>query len=76
AFRLTLGRHPRDDERQIVSGIFDGHLGEYKSQPDSAKLLLSYGESPRDESLDQSEHAAWTMVANLLLNLDETVTKE
>lgn len=75
-FRIVLGRHPRDDERNIVAGIFDGHLGEYKSNPDAAKLLLSYGESPRDESLDPTEHAAWTMVSNLLLNLDESITKE
>jgi hypothetical protein len=37
---------------------------------------LSVGESKRDEALEPTEYAAWTMMANLLLNLDETVTKE
>jgi hypothetical protein len=38
-------------------------------------LALSFGESKVDEKLDPVELAAWTMVANLLLNLDEFVTK-
>ena len=36
---------------------------------------LAVGESPRDEELDPAELAAWTMVASVILNLDETVTK-
>ena len=43
---------------------------------DAAAKLLTQGESPRLESLDANEFAAYTMVASLLLNLDETVTKE
>ena len=38
--------------------------------------LLAVGESPRDESLDMAEHAAWTVVANVVLNRDEFLTKE
>ena len=41
----------------------------------AALKLLSVGESPRDEKLDAAELAAWTMVASVILNLDETVTK-
>ena len=37
---------------------------------------LSQGESPRDEELDVSELAAYATVASLILNLDETITKE
>jgi hypothetical protein len=37
---------------------------------------LSEGEHPRDETLDAAELAAYTAVASLILNLDETVTKE
>ena len=40
-----------------------------------AAILLAAGESSRDESLDESELGAWTMIAHLLLNLSETVTK-
>lgn len=73
-FRLVTGRLPHDDERQIVTQIFQGHLGDFQGNTE-AKLLLSYGESARDETLNPAEHAAWTMISNLLLNLDESVTK-
>jgi hypothetical protein len=51
-------------------------LGEFRADAEAAKQLLAVGESKRDEALDPAEHAAWTMVANLILNLDETITKE
>ena len=41
---------------------------------DAAEKLLTVGESPRDEKLDPAELAAWAMVANAILNLDEVVT--
>ena len=41
----------------------------------AAKKLLQAGASPRDASLSPIEHAAWTIVASVLLNLSETVTK-
>jgi hypothetical protein len=41
----------------------------------AALKLLSVGESQRDEKLDVAELAAWTTVASVILNLDETVTK-
>jgi hypothetical protein len=37
--------------------------------------LISVGESPRPADLDVSELAAWTAIGNILLNLDETITK-
>jgi hypothetical protein len=51
-------------------------LAEYQTNKDAAMKLLAVGQSKRDESLEVAEHAAWTMVANVILNLDETVTKE
>jgi hypothetical protein len=43
---------------------------------EGAKQLLAVGEAKRNEALDPADHAAYTMVANLILNLDESVTKE
>ena len=40
-----------------------------------ANDLLQIGESPVNDSLDKSDLAAWTIVSSILLNLDETVTK-
>jgi len=42
----------------------------------AAEKLLAVGDTKRNDKLDASELAAYTMVANLILNLDETVTKE
>ena len=44
-------------------------------KPFSTEFRLGAGESKRDRSLETAELAAWTMVANTILNLDETLTK-
>ena len=43
---------------------------------EAARKLVSEGDSPPDEKLNVSELAAYTTVASLILNMDETVTKE
>jgi hypothetical protein len=48
----------------------------FKAHPEAAAAFLAAGESPRDESLDPVEHAAYAAVAHLVLNLDETMTLE
>jgi hypothetical protein len=50
-------------------------LAQYHQTPDDALALLSVGESPRDTSLDTCEHAAWTTIASIVLNIDEAITK-
>ena len=75
AFRAILTRRPITSELQSITALFNEHHAEFKNDPASAKNLLSSGESGRDESLDAPEHAAWTMIAHLLFNLSETVTK-
>ncbi|MCB1062308.1 MAG: DUF1553 domain-containing protein [Verrucomicrobiae bacterium] len=75
AFRLTTARHPSADEIEVMLGIYHQQVAYYESHPEEAAALLSVGESPRDESLDPIEHAAWTCIGNLMLCLDETLTK-
>ncbi len=41
-----------------------------------AQQLISAGESPRNKKLDPAEHAAYTVIASVILNLDEVMTKE
>ncbi|MBI1246625.1 DUF1553 domain-containing protein [bacterium] len=48
----------------------------FKDNPEQAAKLLAVGASPRDASLDPVEHAAYTAVAHLILNLDEFMTVE
>lgn len=74
-FRAVTSRYPSAQEAEIIRRTFDKHLISYRANPAEAKLAISYGESKADEKLDAAELAAWTLVANLLLNLDEMVTK-
>ena len=74
-FCLATARRPTADELRILETLYAAERAEYARDTAAAKKLLSVGDSPHDESLDPRELAAWTMVANLILNLDETVTK-
>jgi hypothetical protein len=51
-------------------------LDVYRRDPQAAVKLLTEGESSVNEKLDVSELAAYTAVASLILNFDETITKE
>ncbi len=75
AFRLATARPPTLDELRLLRRVFDDQLAVYLKNREAAIKLLAVGESPRNEKLDPAELAAWTMVANVILNLDETVTK-
>lgn len=75
AFRLATARQPRSDELDVLLETFQAHHAEYQADPDAALKAVSVGESKRDEALDPRELAAYTLVANLILNLDETLTK-
>jgi hypothetical protein len=76
AFRLAASRVPRAVEKKVLLEDFGHHLARYRQDRSAAIKLLSVGETPRDERLDPCELAAYTAVANLILNLDEVVTKE
>ncbi|MBO94853.1 MAG: hypothetical protein CMI32_08160 [Opitutales bacterium] len=76
AFALATGRPADNLRRDVLKASHDGQLAIFKAEPDRATQLLGVGESKRDESLDPAEHAAWTIVAGMILNLDETITRE
>jgi hypothetical protein len=75
AFRLATARAPTERERAILLDALEKQRGHYRAHPDAAARLLRVGESPADPKLDRAELAAWSMVSSILLNLDETVTK-
>lgn len=74
-FRVVTARPPSASELSVLQGALDRFQAKYQADADAAKKLISVGESPVDEKLDASEFAAYTMVASLLLNLDETLNK-
>ena len=73
--RTVLARPPTAEEVAIVQDAFTQHLAKYQAQPAAAKAAIRNGESVPKPGLPEPELAAWTMVANLLLNLDETITR-
>jgi len=75
AFKLCTARAPRPEEMSVLSRILDAQLTKFKQDPTAATKLTSAGEAPRPSDLDASEWAAWTALGNVLLNLDETITK-
>lgn len=75
AFRLTLGRVPQADEVAVLQKTYDQQFGNFRADPKAAEELLKVGETKPPESADKVELAALTAVANVLLNLNETITK-
>ncbi len=76
AFRLVTARKPSGGEQQILTASLTRFRAQFASDPEAAAKLLTVGESKRNAQLPAPEHAAWTSLALLLLNLDEAVTKE
>jgi hypothetical protein len=73
--RRLLCRPFRPEELTIVKASLADLRKHYKANPADAKSLIAFGESKADPSLDAVELAAWTMLVNELLNLDEVLNK-
>jgi len=69
AFRLCTGRRPRAEEIGVILRNYDEQREAFAQSPERAAQIT--GSAPGDASA-----AAWVMVSNALLSLDETVTKE
>ena len=75
AFRLALARQPTREELGDLRNIYEQQLANFSRDKKAATDLLSVGESSAPKDVDPSELAAWTAIGNILLNLDETITK-
>jgi hypothetical protein len=75
AFAETISRPPTDDEFAVLERAIARERARYADDEAAARKYLANGESPRDETIPVAEHAAWSQVAALLLNLSETVTR-
>jgi len=76
AFRLVTARQPRPGELKILVDGFRDHLTRYRKDPEASLLLVRAGEAPIEPKLGTEELAAYSAMAGLILNLDETVTRE
>ena len=83
AFREVLARPPAAEEVQRIVNLFELERRHYSTQQDEAKKFTKINavdaEKPAKESdvssKDAADLAAWTVVGNVLLNLDETLNK-
>jgi hypothetical protein len=74
-FRLAEARYPTNAELAVLDKDLQYHL-DYFSDPAKAQQYLKEGEAPADRKLSPRELAAYASAASLILNLDETITKE
>ena len=75
AFMEALSRKPGSDELELLSRLLERELAQFKKHPEKAKQLLQVGEKKADPQLDPPSLAAWTIITNLIFNLDEFVTR-
>jgi hypothetical protein len=76
AFRIVLSRRPSPAETKILTAAIERNLAHYKANPKAAAALVHQGELPPDPKLAMNDVAAYTLVASILLNMDEAVTKK
>jgi mono/diheme cytochrome c family protein len=75
AFRLATGRHPAPGETRVLTDAFARLRDDFTAHTADAAALLTVGASSVDTKLPPAELAAATSVASMILNLDETITK-
>ncbi len=75
AFKLCTARAPVAKELELLGRVFEAQSAHFKQNPQAATKLIAIGEAARPADLDPGELAAWTALGNILLNLDETITK-
>jgi hypothetical protein len=76
AFKLATARKPRPYEMQALAALLEKRLAAYHADPAAAKAFISVGESKPDATLDPVDLAAYANLASLILNLDETITRD
>jgi hypothetical protein len=75
AFRLVTARLPQPSEMEVLVEGLARHRDHFRDQPEAAQALLAVGDSRSSDDADQVELAAYMVIMNLLLNLDEVITK-
>lgn len=73
--RLTVGRSPTAREAEILKSALARFQQRYHDAPEEAQAAVQFGASRPDSRLDPRELAAYTLLGNLVLNLDETITR-
>ncbi|HEX4412738.1 MAG TPA: PSD1 and planctomycete cytochrome C domain-containing protein [Lacipirellulaceae bacterium] len=75
AWKQVLGRDAQPAEASVLAKLLQKHRAEYAKDEKAADEVLSVGISPQPKDVDKRELAAWTSVSRVLLNLNETITR-
>ena len=73
--RRVVSRPLNEKEIAVVTRVKSDLLAHYKADAKEVALLLGVGELKADATLDAPTLAAWTMVCNQVMNLDEVLNK-
>ena len=76
AFRSAVSRHPDESELQLLRTTLRDERQGFRADPKAAEALANQGASAVIGGEIPDELAAWTALASVLLNLDETITRE
>jgi hypothetical protein len=74
-FQLCLARRPEAGELSRLSAFYEQQLEHFRQDRKAAEDVTK-GSAITASQCDVSELAAWTLVSNVLLNMDQTLTKE
>ncbi len=75
AFETVISRKPDSRELKILLADLNEYLADFAENPDAARDLIAIGESRIDDQFDDAELAAYTLIANTILNLDEAISE-
>lgn len=77
-FRLATARQPSNKEIELLKSSYIEQVTYFGGSPDKRDGYLGYGRAPLDKMSDEQKNktAALTAVASLILNMDETITRE
>ena len=75
AFRICFARPPKKEEIKLLENIYSEQLKHFQANKEAATKLIQIGESKPNADLDANDLAAWMAIGNILLNVDEMITK-
>ena len=75
AWKATTSREPSESEIAVAKNLLLKEFEHFNSAPESANKLIQYGASDPSADIDPASLAAYTLLSNLLFNLDEFICK-
>jgi hypothetical protein len=76
AFRIAVARPPSDEEMAALGKAYQTQRKRFEANQKAAETIIQAGQFPQPDGIDAIEHATWTGLCNVILNLDEVITRE